>query len=115
MDTHTKNNHEIQVRDTDLAAAIRDALDLPADAPIRGENLQHLTRLRACVDKIIDLTGLEHATQLTTLVLSENLIRDISPLAALTKLETLDLEGNSISDISPLAALTKLETLDLDR
>ena len=58
---------------------------------------------------IRDLTGLEHAANLTSLSLGYNLIVDISPLAGLTQLETLSLDHNSIADISPLAGLTQLD------
>ena len=61
---------------------------------------------------ITDLTGLEHATQLRTLYLNQN-ISDISQLAALTELTSLSLNGNRISDISPLAELTELRELEL--
>ena len=61
-----------------------------------------------------DLTGLEHATQLTTLDLSSNQISDITPLGSLTRLTELDLSSNQISDITPLARLTQLTELDLN-
>ena len=65
-------------------------------------------------DDIINLTGLEHATQLITLNLEDNQISDITPLAQLTQLITLNLEDNQISDITPLAQLTQLITLNLE-
>ena len=61
--------------------------------------------------KIGDLTGLEKATNLTTLDLQYNVISDISALSGLTKLTTLHLAGNSISNLTPLSGLTKLTTL----
>ena len=42
-----------------------------------------------------DLTGIEAATGLTSLTLSNNQITDVSPLVSLTNLETLDLTGNT--------------------
>ena len=63
--------------------------------------------------QVTDLTGLEHATQLTELDLSNNQISDITPLGSLTRLTELDLSGNQISDITPLGSLTRLIDLDL--
>ena len=74
-----------------------------------------LTRLEAPYSEIKNLSGLEHATGLTSLDLRHNLmIEDISPLAGLTKLTSVILYKNSIKDILPLAGLTELEELHLD-
>ena len=62
---------------------------------------------------ISDLTGLEKATNLTSLYLRSNSFSDISALSGLTNLTTLDLQGNSISGISALSGLTNLTTLNL--
>ena len=85
---------------------------MPQSLPM---NLVTLTELRAENVNIRDLTGLEFASSLTSLILDDNLISDISPLADLTKLTLLDLEGNLISDISPLARLIKLTRLGIER
>ena len=61
-----------------------------------------------------DLTGLEHATQLTTLILVNHRVSDLSPLTGLTSLKDLDLTGTlTITDISPLRGLASLTDLDL--
>ena len=64
-------------------------------------------------NRVKDLTGLEHATNLTSLTIQDHDVSDLSPLAGLTNLKTLRLNFNSISDLSPLAGLTNLETLNL--
>ena len=61
-------------------------------------------------DRIKALTGLEHATNLTTLIILDHDVSDLSPIAGLTNLKTLQLNFNSISDLSPIAGLTNLET-----
>ena len=100
--------------DPALRQAVREKLDIPADTPLTPAYLQqHLTSLDVRYKEIVDLTGLEHATDLQTLVLIENKIHDISPLSGLTKLGFLDLGGNQISDLRPLAALTHLKTLQI--
>ena len=63
---------------------------------------------------IVNLTGLETATKLTTLTLNDNEIASLTPLAKLVNLETLNLANNEkISSISSLAKLTVLTNLNL--
>ncbi len=102
--------------DPALRQAVREKLDIPADVPLTPAYLQqHLTSLDVRYEGIVDLTGLEHATDLQALVLIENKIHDVSPLSGLTELGFLDLGGNRISDLRPLAALKRLETLHIWR
>ena len=91
--------------DAALRQAIREKLGIPADVPLTRAYLQlHLTSLDARYKGIVDLAGLEHATDLQSLVLIGNKIHDISPLSSLTALGFLDLGENQISDLRPLAA-----------
>ena len=100
--------------DPALRQAVREKLSIPADVPLTQAYLQqHLTSLDVRYKGIVDLTGLEHATDLQVLVLIGNKIHDISPLSGLTGLGFLDLGENRISDLRPLAALTRLETLHI--
>ena len=102
--------------DPALRQAVREKLDIPADVPLTPAYLQqHLTSLDVRYEGIVDLTGLEHATDLQALILIENKIHDISPLSGLTELGFLDLGGNQISDLRPIAALTRLEALQIWR
>ena len=104
------------IRDPNLAAAVREELGLTADTPLTAAVLLNLQKLDARERGIADLTGLEYATNLTSLNLNDNQkISDISPLANLTKLTQLHLGYNQLSDISPLANLTKLTQLGLWR
>ena len=100
--------------DSALRQAVREKLGIPADVPLTRAYLQlHLTSLDARYKGIVDLAGLEHATDLQSLVLIGNKIHDISPLSGLTALGFLDLGSNQISDLRPLAAHTLLETLQI--
>ena len=110
----------VEFRDVNLAKKVREALNLPAGAAIPKAQLATLTFLDASApqdtvaqEKISDLTGLEHATQLMELYLWRNQIRNITPLAGLTQLVELNLDGNQINDIRPLAELTQLKALYL--
>ena len=96
--------------DANLRNAVRKALKLASDETFSQEDMQSLTDLSGG-NRVRDLTGLEHATRLTRLVLMYNNISEISALAGLTFLTTLDLRGNNISDVTPLAKLVNLEKL----
>ena len=99
--------------DTNLAAAVRDALNLGPTDPIPQTDLAGLTHLNVFNAGISNLTGLEQATGLTWLSLFSNAISDISALSGLTNLTTLNLGSNQISDISALSGLTNLTLLSL--
>ena len=107
--------------DANLASKVRQAINLPAGAAISEAQLATLIVLDVSAspdvapqEKISDLTGLEHATQLTEINLQFNQIKDISPLAGLTQLTRLVLNDNQITDINPLGRLRQLTTLVLD-
>ena len=99
--------------DPNLEAVIREAIGKPT-GDIYQSDVDGLTGLTANERNIVNLTGLEHCSNLRTLTLWVNQISDISPLASLTDLCWLDLGANQISDISPLASLTNLSHLCID-
>ena len=103
----------INIPDANLRAAIESHLGKTAGAPITANEMATLTQLTAQKASIRDLTGLEHATNLTLLVLDNNSISNLLPLAGLTNLTELVLYNNSISNVSPLARLTNLTKLNL--
>ena len=104
---------EVSIPDAELAAVIREALELPAGEAITADAMRKLTRLDAGGRGIVNLTGLEHAVNLETLNLNDTDVSDVSALAHLTNLETLKLEYSAVSDVSALANLTNLRTLFL--
>ena len=115
--------------DPNLRQAVRETLTPTAGTPLTKEKMQQLHLLKASHKGILDLTGLESATNLRVLHIDRNPIIDLRPLANLTQLqqlhfwhspprptnldlgplthlinlEVLSLEGNGISDISPLS------------
>ena len=106
----------VTITDTHLQAAINKTLGQSAVSPITTLQMANLTSLDASgslTTQIVSLSGLEHATNLTSLDLSANAITDVSPLRNLTKLRLLNLSSNTITDISPLKKLTKLQMLDI--
>ena len=113
----------VSIPDLNLRAVIEEALGKAAGAPITASDMERLTRLEARNANISDLTGLEHATNLTELLLKREYVQevgrwinsssvsDLSPLVGLTNLTVLRLEDTSISDISPVTGLTNLTRL----
>ena len=103
--------------DINLNQALGHSLGKMGRAPsVTTAELAALRTLDISNKNISDLTGLEHATNLTELNLSSNRIADIALLARLTKLTRLLLGGNNISDIASLVANTGLgsgDTVDL--
>ena len=125
--------------DAALRAAVRETLELPTAIPLMKEHMLQFDHLRARNKGIADIKGLEFATNIKVLNLSDNPIKDLRPIANLTtlqvlhlrnispdtltfdigsltnliNLEALTLQKNNISDISPLANLKKLSILHL--
>ncbi len=104
----------VEIPDPNLRQLIREALVLPDAVPLTQGQVQRLTRLDSDGDRgIVDLTGLEYATNLRSLSLYDNPIVDISPFSQLAKLEGLNLWGCRIVDLSPLRNLKNLRWLGL--
>ena len=104
---------EVEIPDPNLERAIREEMGLPSGTPIAQLLINQLTSLTAREKQILDLTGLEDATNLKSLNLAENEVRDITPLAGLIKLEFLILRDNPIADLTPLANLINLTYINL--
>ena len=111
--TSVADAQSIRMPDANLAALVRDALGLGSNAAITKQRMRGLTELDARDSQIKNLTGLEHATQLTYLLLYNNQISDVSPLRGLTQLRDLGLDDNQISNIRPLIGLKQLELLHI--
>ena len=99
--------------DSNLEFAIRIALNKLEGEEITAAELAELTYLDAGTRGIADLSGIEHCTNLITLILWDNEIADVSPLSGLSKLTWLFLGNNRIGDISPLLSLSGLAELYL--
>ncbi|EAG1723153.1 hypothetical protein BBW79_12380, partial [Listeria monocytogenes] len=102
--------------DANLAEAIRDKLGKSSvDDVVTQAELDGITGFTATNKGIVDISGVENLTNLSSLYLNVNQISDISPVSNLTKLDWLLLYNNQISDISPLSNLTELYYLDLNK
>ena len=103
----------VNIPDANLRAAINEALGKPENARITHEEMLTLTGLEADNRGIIDLTGLETATNLQGLALRDNLISDLTPIESLTRLTQLALSSNVISDLTPVASLSNLREIGI--
>ena len=110
-------SEEAWMPDANLRAAVRAELGLQEGEDLTQEALQRLTFFSAGGptphEKISNMSGLEHATNLQSLYLTDNSISDISAVSGLTSLTWLELQNNSISDISAVSGLTSLTVLEL--
>ena len=96
-----------------LKRAIREKLALPDEVPITQLEILRLEKLSAKEAQIQNITGLEYAINLRSLVLPVNQIQDITPLTNLVNLSYLILADNNIQDIIPLTNLVNLNALVL--
>ena len=103
----------ISIPDPNLAAVVRETLGMAPSDAITQLAMLNLGNFNAVGRQIINLTGIEIATNIYQLRLEDNQIRDITLLAGLTKLNRLYISGNPIGDISPLVGLTNLQDLRL--
>ena len=101
----------VDIPDPNLRDYIERVLGKAAGSPITVMEMAALTSIDLQEAVISDLTGLDHAINLTDLHLYNNSISDISAVAGLIHLTRLVLRDNPISDISPVAGLTNLTEL----
>lgn len=99
------------IPDPGLVTALRAALDHPTGDITIGELAALTGRLDLSNGTVVDLTGLEHCTSVTDLVLWHNAVADLSPIAGLTQLTRISTGKNQISDLTPLTGLTNLREL----
>ena len=106
----------VEIPDPNLRQAVRETLELPDSTAITPQEMLRLRELKAAQRGIVDLTGLELATNVTHLSLGGNKISDLTPLSGLSRLRNLALWANAIGSIlnlSPLSNLTELRVLDI--
>ena len=107
----------VRIPDTNLRAAIAEALGKSPNTPITVEDMEglhHLGSNHAANRGIRDLTGIQFAKNLQSLRLSTNQVSDISPVKNLKNLTNLKLANNQVSDISSITELINLESLEIE-
>ncbi len=96
--------------DRRMEVAVREAIG-KHKGRILESDLEGLTELDASKKKVIDLSGVEHCTNLQKLNIFNNQLRDISLLSNLTKLQELVLTDGGIKNVRALSNLTELRRL----
>ena len=103
----------VHIPDTNLRAAITEALSKNPNTPITVADMEGLGKLHAADRGIQDLTGIQFAINLSELILWDNQISDLSPLAGLINIRHLELNDNPVSDLSSVQGLKNLTDLHI--
>ncbi|MDB5052425.1 MAG: hypothetical protein JWM44_475 [Bacilli bacterium] len=99
------------IEDANLEKVICNELHIPFGT-LTKQDLEKLTEIYAYQgENIKSLKGLEYATNLTKLIVSNNPIEDIHSIAELKKLTFIDISSTQVSDLQPLSQLPSLYTL----
>ena len=114
-ETKEKPTTLISIPDPNLAAIVRETLNLSAQSPITQGDMLQLTEL-GLSRPVSSLTGIEHARNLTYLKLVTKQVSDFTPLTELGNLTGLMLSSqgpNAILDLDAITQLTQLQRLSL--
>ncbi len=108
------------VVDANLKKALNEELNKkpgvirPLDQDITKSEMESFTGTLYLSKKgISDISGLEYATNITSLKIGINSISDLSPISNLTNLKHLEIFRNDISDVSALSNLVNLENINM--
>ncbi|MGL5477635.1 MAG: immunoglobulin-like domain-containing protein [Clostridium sp.] len=109
-----EKNAIINIPDSALKSALLSKLGKPVGSDITQSDMESLTEFTSTGTGIISLEGLQYATNLNSLVLTNNKIVDLSPIGGLANLKTLILDQNKIDSLVPLnkLRLTKFSALN---
>ena len=109
---------QVHIPDPLLRAAISEELGKSVNAPITAEDMKRLTFLSIIEGQDIrDLTGLQFATNLSSIRIEGSKVSDLSPIAGLAQLKALDIDSidspSVIHDAKQLSRLVNLTFLAL--
>ncbi|MGO4529058.1 leucine-rich repeat domain-containing protein [Paenibacillus sp. 2TAF8] len=99
------------IKDPALEDGLKLILNIPVGESLTSTDLKQLRVVDLSNAGIQNLSGLEHAVNLTHLRLYGNEVTDLTPLEHLTELREIDVRNNYITSIQPLAALQQLGRL----
>ena len=113
----TDDQTPVSIPDVKLRKAILRAIhgyyDEGSEPPLTKGGIAKLVRL-GIPSTVVDLTGLEQASNLVSLYIGGGEIEDLSVLSDLPSLRRLTLWRSPATDLSPLSSLTGLRSLELD-
>ena len=108
-------NDIVNIPDNALKSAINTQLGQNTTADITELQMESLIFLSINDTTLDDLTGIEYATNLESLLISAGTITDISPVVHLHKLTSLKFNNVPLVNLPDLNGLTELLYLDFDR
>ena len=108
-----ESENSIDIPDAALRKVVEEALGKEPGDPINHDEMATLEYLDGSESGVRQLTGIEYATNLDTLLLAKNEVVDLGPLADLASLTLLDLRGNALADCVALSGLQSLTWLVL--
>ncbi len=109
----------VRISDSKLKLCINNELGHSGTDDVTVKDMESLTTLNCDNEsgynsnKISYLTGLEYATNLSSLSMIDNNVADIRPITKLTKLEELYMASNRVSIVSGIEGMVNLKVLDL--
>ena len=83
----------LQIPDPSLRRAVEKELNKATGDPIGADEMRNLKTLDVRESGVCDLTGLEHAKNLSRVSAGGNSVSDLSPLKGLVNLRSLDFWG----------------------
>ncbi|PPA28450.1 hypothetical protein C3737_19220 [Aeromonas jandaei] len=110
--TDAVNAEIINFPDKNMEAAVKSALGIAVADPVTTQDMLALDRLNAVGKHIENLAGLQFATNLVALDVTDNDISDISAISELP-LSTLKIAANRLADIHQLGRISTLTMLDI--
>ena len=100
-----------------LRMAVRQELKIDPNTLLTKADMSRLLVLASnrvdITEELSELTGLEYAVNLHSLLLGKHRVHDLRPIANLKELRYLAFGSGPISDITPLVDLVNLETLSM--
>lgn len=110
--------NEVVFKDEVLKNIVTNKVDVDENGKVTKDEMTYLYELyydgSLSSNKIKNLTGLEYATNLSSLSLENNEIEDLTPISNCNKLINLGLSNNKIKDISLLSTCESLTYVYLD-
>ncbi|MBT2686007.1 cell wall-binding repeat-containing protein [Bacillus sp. ISL-37] len=104
---------ETFITDSNLEKAIKNQLGISETKGLTIENVSAMGSLAAQGNHISNLKGLEYASRLTELNISDNEVTDLSYLKNISSLETVIADGNELESVAALTNLNKLKWVTL--
>lgn len=102
----------VTIPDVNLEKCIRRQYDVAPGSPITNKVLESIQALQCAASEISDLTGMEHAINLTSVNLYQNKLTSLAPLANSSKLVDINVGNNKLVSLKGLENSPKIQILN---